>query len=302
MQTPIFTVLTSCYNSELLIDRVYNSLINQTFKSFEWIVIDDCSTDNTKDILSKIKQENRLNIKIYYNNKNSGPTVNYNFGQNIAQGKYIYYADHDDEIPNNALELLYNYWKEFDNDGISSVSGMCATPNGIKLGKELPSNPYISDYFKVYYEMGLDSERLFCYKKSVAMEFPFNFDKYGMQAGMLHHGPPALKYKTIFINDVIKIYYPNVAGSMTKQGRKKYSFGVYNNYVFWVNEAKKRINGRVVLKLRWHFAQVLYGLIANQPISKIVSDIHSISNKSLSVFFLPFAYLVYFYLLFFRRL
>lgn len=291
---PKFSVITPCYNSAKLLNRVYNSLLNQTYKDFEWILINDASIDSTQEIIDNYIQENKIVIKSLSNKSNFGVFENYNIAHKLAEGKYIYYADHDDEIPDNALGILKKYLDTYDAPDIGSIAGMCVTPEGQKIGKDLPQNPLISDYFKVFYEMNLDAERLFCYKRKVALEFPFNTRKYGMQMGLAHHGPPALKYKTIFINEAIKIYYPNVSGSMTKQGRKKYSFGIYNAYVFWVNIAQYKINGRYLLKLRWHFAQVLYGLIANLELSRIVGDIESLIDKAKTISFVPIAYIVLF--------
>lgn len=103
------SIIVPVYNAEKYIDRCLHSLINQTLKDIEIIVIDDGSKDNTNKILQKYKDK----IKII-KQKNSGVATARNKGLGIATGEYIYFVDSDDWIEKDTLEKLYS--KAIDNN------------------------------------------------------------------------------------------------------------------------------------------------------------------------------------------
>ena len=103
------SIIVPVYNAEKYIDRCLHSLINQTLKDIEIIVIDDGSKDNTNKILQKYKDK----IKII-KQKNSGVATARNKGLEIATGEYIYFVDSDDWIEKDTLEKLYS--KAIDNN------------------------------------------------------------------------------------------------------------------------------------------------------------------------------------------
>ena len=99
--SPQISIVIPTYNDEKFIETCIDSVLAQTFKNFEVLVIDDCSTDNTLEILKKYKDSR---LKIYHRSRNLGESASRNFGMDLAQGKYIYFMDHDDAILENALE------------------------------------------------------------------------------------------------------------------------------------------------------------------------------------------------------
>lgn len=103
------SVIVPVYNGEKYIEKCLHSLINQTLKDIEIIVIDDGSKDNTNKILQKYKDK----IKII-KQKNSGVATARNKGLEIATGEYIYFVDSDDWIEKDTLEKLYS--KAIDNN------------------------------------------------------------------------------------------------------------------------------------------------------------------------------------------
>ncbi len=112
METPKFSIIISAYNIENYIERAINSVLNQDFKDYELIVINDCSTDNT---LEKINKFN--NIKIINSKKNLGLGAVRNIGIDNAKGEYILHLDGDDTMYNETVlsrinELIGN--NEFD--------------------------------------------------------------------------------------------------------------------------------------------------------------------------------------------
>ena len=95
---PVISVIIPCYNVEDYISECLNTVINQTFKELEIIVIDDGSKDCTKDIIEKFAKKDKRIIVI--NQENSGPSAARNRGVEIARGQYIGFIDSDDYIDN----------------------------------------------------------------------------------------------------------------------------------------------------------------------------------------------------------
>lgn len=111
---PKISIIITTYNIDKYINRCINSIVNQSFKDFEVIIVDDGSTDRTRVLLNKIK--NKLDmIKIIYT-KNLGPNGARQKGFLIAKGEYILFVDGDDWIEDNTLEILYKKICEFDYD------------------------------------------------------------------------------------------------------------------------------------------------------------------------------------------
>lgn len=98
------SVIIPAFNVEKYIERTVKSLKNQSFSSWEAIIIDDGSTDNTFDIMEKCTSDDSR-FKVFHK-KNEGVSSARNLGIINAKGKYIYFLDSDDEIIEKALELL----------------------------------------------------------------------------------------------------------------------------------------------------------------------------------------------------
>jgi len=126
----LVSIITPSYNSDKFISKTIESVINQTYDNWEMIIVDDCSPDNSNEIIEEyIKQDNR--IKLIKLDKNSGPAVARNTAIKKAKGRYIAFLDADDLwLPDklekqlnfmntNNLEFTYSAYKlidENDND------------------------------------------------------------------------------------------------------------------------------------------------------------------------------------------
>jgi len=104
------SIIMPAYNAEKFIEESIKSVISQTFKEFELIIINDGSNDNTINIIKKYEQKDS---RIYViDKKNEGLSDARNQGLKIAKGKYIFFLDSDDCIQENTLEILYSLESE----------------------------------------------------------------------------------------------------------------------------------------------------------------------------------------------
>ena len=105
----LVSIITPCYNSEKYIKETYDSIKNQSYQNWEWIIIDDCSSDNSVNIVKNIS-DNR--IKLVLNKSNSGAAVSRNKGLELAHGRYITFIDSDDLWLPTFLKTSIDYLKE----------------------------------------------------------------------------------------------------------------------------------------------------------------------------------------------
>ncbi len=104
---PYFTIIIPVYNTEKTLSRTLDSVINQTFSNLEIIIINDCSTDNSLELInSYIEKDSR--ILLINNKKNSGLIYNRKMGIKKAKGEYCLFLDSDDWLELKACEILYN--------------------------------------------------------------------------------------------------------------------------------------------------------------------------------------------------
>lgn len=101
------TVLMTCYNAEYWLDETIQSVLNQSFRNFEFVIINDGSIDKTLDIiLSYARKDSRITV---LDKQNTGLTESLNFGLRASRGKWIARLDADDLCEPNRLEVQYNY-------------------------------------------------------------------------------------------------------------------------------------------------------------------------------------------------
>lgn len=114
------SVIMPIYNAEAFLPRALTGLAEQTLSDIEFILIDDCSTDNSYQILEKFRDAHSDQVQLLQTPKNLGPGGARNLGLEHAQGEYIGFVDSDDEITPEMFEKLYNKAKETDSDMVDS--------------------------------------------------------------------------------------------------------------------------------------------------------------------------------------
>src|SRR2546430_11315204 len=108
---PAVSVIVPNYNHARFLRRRIDTVLGQTFLDFELILLDDCSTDNSRDILTAYADDSR--VRIEFNAKNSGSTFKqWNKGVRLAKGKYVWIAESDDYADEQLLERLVGVLEE----------------------------------------------------------------------------------------------------------------------------------------------------------------------------------------------
>lgn len=145
-----FTFFTPCFNSARFIHRVFRTLDSQTYRNFEWIVINDASEDNTSELITNYIKDVDFKVKFFDLKKNQMLAANYNLAIENAEGEYFFLHDHDDEFIPTVLEHYVELIDKYDNDNIGGIVGRCQTQYG-KITPAEFTKPIMN-----YWEYGVD--------------------------------------------------------------------------------------------------------------------------------------------------
>ena len=111
MEEDMVSIITPVYKCEKLIEETIKCVLNQTYKNWEWLLVDDCTPDNSAEIIKKY-QEKDNRIKYFKLNENSGAAIARNKALSESRGRFVAYLDADDLWRNNKLEKQVSFMKE----------------------------------------------------------------------------------------------------------------------------------------------------------------------------------------------
>lgn len=178
---PILTVFTPAYNRAHTLPRTYESLKNQTCKDFIWLVVDDGSADNTRELVSSwMETEKDFEIQYFYK-ENGGMHTAHNTAYENIHTELNTCIDSDDMMPSNAVELILNKWKEVKDKGFAGIIGLDSDLEGNIIGKGFP--PGLKETTLVgYYAAGGEGDKKLVYRTDVINQYPpypvFEGEKY----------------------------------------------------------------------------------------------------------------------------
>jgi len=163
MTSPFITIITSTYNRAHTLPILKESILAQSFKDFEWIVVDDGSTDETPKLLEAWADDARLNL-VTFRQENGGKHRALNKAIAAAHGIWSFIVDSDDRLPHNALEKIHHY-AHYINDHINEkhklagLIGLKAHFDGRIVSKAFPQNLDYADALSLTYRFGIRGDK-----------------------------------------------------------------------------------------------------------------------------------------------
>ncbi len=205
---PAFTVFTPTFNRAHTLPRVYESLRIQTFRDFEWLVVDDGSTDGTTALVERWAAESDFPIR-YFRQPWSGKHVADNLAAREAHGTFYATLDADDRYLPHALETFSRIWETIDagdRAGFVGVVGLCADLDGAVVGSRFPRDPLDTTYTELAdtYKVTGDKAGMAC--TDVIRRFPFPVvpgEKLIIEGHI--YAQIAREYRIRCVNDVLKV-------------------------------------------------------------------------------------------------
>lgn len=168
----LLTVFTPTFNRAYCLSNCYESLKQQTCKDFIWLIIDDGSTDNTRDLVFKWKKENIVEIHYHYQ-ENQGMHGAHNTAYELIKTELNVCIDSDDYMTNHAVERIITMWNKYGNESFSGIIGLDSYTNGKIVGSQLPENIKASNLFDLYYKYGVTGDKKLVYRTDLTKKFPY---------------------------------------------------------------------------------------------------------------------------------
>ncbi len=171
------TVFTPTYNRAYIIENLYRSLQRQTFRDFEWLIVDDGSVDNTQEVIAQWQQENNDFPIRYYKKENGGKCKAINYGADRAEGELFFNVDSDDYLLDDALEKVDRWEKSLPKDKkyCGVVGNLGTSPT------ETPNKPWPAPYrdasllerYPDYCETPIDGERAWVFYTHIQKQYKY---------------------------------------------------------------------------------------------------------------------------------
>jgi len=169
----LVTIATPTFNRAHLLPRLYKSLCNQSCKEFEWLVVDDGSTDNTERVVAGFIEENKLKIR-YIRKENGGKHTAVNLATKEAKGELFFIADSDDWLPNNAIADVTEVYNKIKVDKeIAGICGLDMYADGTIVGNGLPQDEFNASPQDIRCRWNVRGDMKEVFRTSVLREFPF---------------------------------------------------------------------------------------------------------------------------------
>lgn len=246
------TVFTPTYNRAYCIGNLYRSLQRQTYTDFEWLVVDDGSSDNTGAVFAQwIETETDFPIR-YYRQENGGKCRAINRGLDLARGELFFTVDSDDYLTDDALEKIVAWDAE-----LPDTAGFCGFAGNLGTGSDLTPNRMVEPPFfegTALDRYGLiDGERAMVFYTRIHRNYPYPVfeDERFMTEAVTWNRMAADGYKMRFYNDIIWIYEYREDG-LTQAGSSIF----LNNpkgYGLWLRERAEYLGMPLKEKIKMYY-------------------------------------------------
>lgn len=243
-----FSVFTATFNRAYCLHRPYEALKAQTYKDFEWVIIDDGSTDNTKELVETWKKEADFSI-IYVVQPKGGKHFAFNTAHDYMQGKYFISIDSDDSAKSIWLEKVKGYWDKFTAEDYKKVGGImygAENQHGVPIGDKFPDDGIDVDYIAYSLKNKVVGDKGYTYQMEVFKKYPFPTEVKNVYVpeGYFFH-ELGEHWKIRIYNDILIVPYiedraDHTTNELTKP--KNYagnwyghlSFLKFSNRLFWI--------------------------------------------------------------------
>jgi glycosyltransferase involved in cell wall biosynthesis len=267
-----FTVVTTVFNRAATLERTYRSICAQTHRDFEWLVVDDGSTDESPEMVRQWVADNEIPIRFFRKEENGGKHTVWRIALDEAIGPIVAEIDSDDELLPEGLAIFNRHWEELesrdDAGRFIDVRGLCVKPDGSPLTKHrFPEDVYDGNLLDMMFNKRINFESTACWhidRLRDGASVPDSF-KYDDRAKLFMEGirwaRAARKYDTRFVNEAVRVYHFDGPNSYCRGFNLHNLDRFYNNIVgdmYFVDENIDFLHKRPI----WFF-QAMLRYIAN---------------------------------------
>lgn len=295
------TIITPTYNRAKTLPKVFESLLNQSFKDFLWIILDDGSTDNTHEVVQNFQLLNPFFEIIYKKDKNRHKFLTVLEGVKMVKTPYFMVIDSDDIYPENSLEILISEVEKTDNqDSYISVMGLSADENGHIVGDQYPKNGFDGSILEMRYKYKVRGDKfgIFItqtYQREIAGKDYSQYEGKGyIPQSVIFNDYDAKGVKTRFINKVVRFYLKDeddTASVSNTRWSGKNLFGLAEGHLSFLNAYGNQLFSYPKALIRNVIGYQTYALKSGRKTSTILTEIKNPLIKILGFFALPFSFI-----------
>ena len=236
----MITIFTPTYNRVQLLRRLYDSLIRQTVYDFEWLVVDDESTDDTKMFLEEVISSSVPFSVHFFKQKHGGKHRAINLGMEHAKGKFFFIVDSDDWLPENAIELLLGWLQEIQGvPALCGVAGQKALADGKPVGNSFLGKEYVDASSLERKKLHIEGDKAEVFDIEVLRNHPFpEFDgEFFVTEAVCWNAIAADGYKLRWYQEPI-YYCEYLEDGLTKTGANDLSGHIANfqGYCYYIRQ------------------------------------------------------------------
>jgi len=164
------TVFTPTFNRAYCLHQVYESLCRQTVNDFIWLIIDDGSSDNTKELVQSWVKENKVDIQYHYKT-NGGMHTGHNAAYSLIETPFNVCIDSDDFLTDNTIEIILKHTENLTAN-FAGIVGLDADKHGSIIGTRMPDNLLKTKLNELYLIHKVKGDKKLVYRTEVVKKYP----------------------------------------------------------------------------------------------------------------------------------
>ena len=284
------TVLTPTYNRANNLIKCYNSLLYQTVKDFEWLIVDDGSVDDTMSVVNTFISEKKISIR-YIHKDNGGKHTALNYGVKQINTELTVVLDSDDYFSKDAIqEIIFYYNKYKINRNLCGFTFLKKFTNGNIIGMEFPIDEEITNFIDIRLNRKIRGDKCEVFYTKCLKEYPFpEYEGEKFIGESTVWTKMALKYDMVHINKGVYMA-EYLEDGLTKNGRKLRiscpNGGMANSKMHMIKQC------RIGIRIKSAILFNCYAFFAKKAIRDICSECE---YKLLTLITMPFGYLLFRY-------
>lgn len=267
------TILTPSYNRAHTLPALYESLLKQDADVFEWLIVDDGSTDATRKLVEEWQGEGKISIR-YLHKQNGGKHTALNEGIRLIESELTFIVDSDDWLPENAVEIILQYHEKYrEMEGLCGYSFLRFYPDGKVNDAFYPQDEWIDTYVNARINAGIAGDKAEVFFTDVLRQYPFPVyegEKFVPEdlIWVQMSGP----YKMVHINRCVYIS-DYLEGGLTRSGKRMKIHSpkaMTERARLYLNDAS--VNKKT--KCKMILLYVIYGHFAQYSEKKLANDLN----------------------------
>ena len=267
------TILTPSYNRTHTLPALYESLLKQDTDVFEWLIVDDGSTDATRKLVEGWQGEGKISIR-YLHKQNGGKHTALNEGIRLIESELTFIVDSDDWLPENAVEIILQYHEKYrEMEGLCGYSFLRFYPDGKVNDAFYPQDEWIDTYVNARINAGIAGDKAEVFFTDVLKRYPFPVyegEKFVPEdlVWVQMSGP----YKMVHINRCVYIS-DYLEGGLTRSGKRMKIHSpkaMTERARLYLNDAS--VNKK--MKCKMILLYVIYGHFAQYSEKKLANDLN----------------------------